>query len=62
MKKGSVIFFNGDLIHYSDHNYSSKRRLAYTLHIVEKDTSKWLPTNWLQRPNLPFREMYKVKI
>jgi len=58
--KGSVVVLHGDFVHYSGHNSSSKRRHAYTLHIVESEGAKWLPENWLQRrPERPFRDYYE---
>ena len=60
-KKGSVVLFDGSLIHFSHHNYSERSRHAYTLHVVESET-EWLKTNWLQRvPELPFKLLYESK-
>ena len=55
-KAGTVIFFHGDLVHWSDQNYSDRSRHAYTMHIVEGE-AQWSTKNWIQRPQyFPFRK------
>lgn len=54
-KAGTVVILNGDLVHWSEQNYSEKSRHAYTLHCVEGNY-KWSEKNWIQRPDyFPFR-------
>ena len=55
VEAGSVILLHGDLVHWSDMNRSNKSRHAYTLHIVESESTKWSDNNWIQRKNLPFK-------
>mmetsp|Transcript_10134 Transcript_10134/g.9998 ORF Transcript_10134/g.9998 Transcript_10134/m.9998 type:complete len:166 (+) Transcript_10134:579-1076(+) len=58
MKKGSIVLFDGSFVHYSDHNYSNKKRHAFTMHMVETKDTVWSKDNWLQRtPDNPFRLM-----
>lgn len=53
--KGSLIVLNGQLPHKSLANRSSRSRHAYTLHVIDAD-STYPPTNWLQRSKeLPLR-------
>mmetsp|Transcript_7639 Transcript_7639/g.11244 ORF Transcript_7639/g.11244 Transcript_7639/m.11244 type:complete len:282 (-) Transcript_7639:34-879(-) len=55
--KGSVILLHGDLIHWSDQNFSDSSRHAYTVHAVESQDTSWSPKNWLQRSDeLPFQQ------
>ena len=55
VKKGSLIILNGLLPHRSLENKSSKSRHAYTLHLISGN-AKYLPDNWLQRPDsMPLR-------
>jgi phytanoyl-CoA hydroxylase len=63
VKKGTLIFFDGNLVHFSKENNSNKPRHALTMHFVENNQQyKWDPRNWIQRdPNvLPFRNFYKT--
>jgi phytanoyl-CoA hydroxylase len=54
-RAGTLIILNGLLPHMSYPNRSEKSRHAYTLHIIEGDSS-YGPENWLQRsPGLPLR-------
>jgi phytanoyl-CoA hydroxylase len=46
---GTLVCFDGLLPHYSAPNRSSASRHAYTLHLADAQ-SRWLPSNWLQRP------------
>ena len=58
MKKGSIVLFDGQFVHWSDHNYSDKRRHAFTMHMVESENTTWDKENWLQRTDEnPFRLM-----
>jgi phytanoyl-CoA hydroxylase len=53
--KGSLILLHGLLPHKSLANRSSKSRHAYTLHLINADSS-YAPDNWLQRPTeMPVR-------
>jgi len=55
VRKGSLIILNGLLPHRSLENKSSKSRHAYTLHLISGN-AKYLPDNWLQRPDsMPLR-------
>jgi phytanoyl-CoA hydroxylase len=49
--KGSVVFFNDRMPHYSSQNTSDKSRHAFTLHVSETGTD-WPENNWIQRPEL----------
>lgn len=35
VKRGSIIVFDGDFVHFSRHNSSDKPRHAFTLHFAE---------------------------
>ena len=59
-KKGTVIVFSGDFVHYSYHNHSDKPRHAFTMHVVEGRNTKWESDNWLTRNDVPFRLMNSV--
>jgi phytanoyl-CoA hydroxylase len=53
--QGTLIILDGLLPHLSYPNRSEKSRHAYTLHVIEGDSS-YGPENWLQRaPGLPLR-------
>lgn len=45
-KKGTLIFFDGKLVHYSKENTSPYPRPALTLHFVEGDAT-YDPQNWI---------------
>ncbi len=49
--KGSVVFFNDHMPHYSSQNRSARSRHAFTLHVSEA-SADWSKLNWLQRPGL----------
>ena len=49
VKKGSLILLHGLLPHKSLANRSSRSRHAYTLHLIEANTT-YASDNWLQRP------------
>ncbi|KAL4475411.1 hypothetical protein ABPG72_022046 [Tetrahymena utriculariae] len=50
VKRGSMLVFDGDYVHYSEHNRSKYPRHALTLHFVETANNiKWHSRNWLQR-------------
>ncbi|MFT3953956.1 MAG: phytanoyl-CoA dioxygenase family protein [Piscinibacter sp.] len=52
---GTLVCFDGALPHYSAPNRSARSRHAYTLHLADGG-SRWLPSNWLQRPaEMPVR-------
>ncbi len=51
---GTLIALHGTLPHRSAPNVSDKSRLAFTLHCIEA-AAEYPATNWLQRPDLPFR-------
>ncbi|KAJ2631103.1 hypothetical protein GGF44_003996, partial [Coemansia sp. RSA 1694] len=46
---GSLVLINGQVLHRSSHNYSSKSRWIYTFHIVE-GAAAYDQRNWLQMP------------
>lgn len=53
--KGTVLAFGGLFPHMSRANRSAKSRHAYTLHVIDGQTS-YPADNWLQRPaDMPFR-------
>ena len=53
--KGSLIVLHGLLPHKSQANRSSRSRHAYTLHLIDAN-STYAPDNWLQRPaDMPLR-------
>ena len=53
--QGSLVLLHGRLPHQSAPNTSDKSRQAYTLHVVDQETS-YHPANWLQRPeDMPLR-------
>mmetsp|Transcript_20024 Transcript_20024/g.17699 ORF Transcript_20024/g.17699 Transcript_20024/m.17699 type:complete len:96 (+) Transcript_20024:771-1058(+) len=63
MKKGSIVLFDGKFVHWSDHNYSDKKRHAFTMHMVESEKTTWHKENWLQRTDEnPFRQMLKQNL
>ncbi|CAJ2650258.1 unnamed protein product [Trifolium pratense] len=49
VKAGSLVVIHGDLIHQSFENQSTKSRHAYSLHVVDTDSCKWAPENWIRR-------------
>lgn len=53
-RRGTLILLHGALPHLSGPNRSDKPRHAYTLHAIDA-RARYLPDNWLQRPNLPLR-------
>jgi phytanoyl-CoA hydroxylase len=54
-RAGALIILKGLLPHMSHPNRSEKSRHAYTLHVIEGESS-YGPENWLQRsPGLPLR-------
>ena len=54
VKKGTLVLIHGRLPHYSCENKSSKSRHAYTIHVIEGN-STYPDTNWLQRTDLPLK-------
>lgn len=46
--RGTLVVLHGKLPHFSDHNYSTKPRHAYTLHAIDLKCD-YLADNWLQR-------------
>ncbi len=60
VKRGSMIFFSGDFVHWSVQNKSEMPRHAFTLHFIEGAPGyQWDAGNWLQRgAHLPFRDYY----
>jgi len=60
-EKGALVLLHGACVHMSYKNESPVSRHAYTLHVVEGDSSiaKYEPSNWLQRPSdSPFVELW----
>lgn len=53
-KRGTLVLLDGALPHLSGPNRSDKPRHAYTIHAID-GVARYLPDNWLQRPNLPLR-------
>ena len=52
---GTLVLLHGLLPHYSGANRSPRRRLAYSLHCVERGAA-YPASNWLQRgPDMPMR-------
>ncbi|KAM3327610.1 phytanoyl-CoA dioxygenase [Capsicum galapagoense] len=49
VKAGSLVVIQGDLIHQSFENQSSKSRHAYSLHVVDTNGCKWAEDNWIRR-------------
>lgn len=59
VKKGSLVIFHGDFVHYSEDNHSDVSRNAFTMHFVESENTKWGEENWLQRTKeLPAFDYY----
>lgn len=59
VKKGSLIVFHGDFVHFSADNLSKESRNAYTMHFIERNNCVWEDFNWLQRnEKLPFVDYY----
>lgn len=55
MKKGSLLLIHSLLPHKSLANHSSKSRIAYTFHLIDR-TSEYPASNWLQRgPQSPLK-------
>jgi phytanoyl-CoA hydroxylase len=48
MPAGSLIVFDGKLVHKSEANISDITRLAFTWHVID-GTTFWLSDNWIQR-------------
>lgn len=48
MKKGSLIVFDGKLVHGSKANLSDRSRNAYTFNVISGET-KYSEKNWMQR-------------
>jgi len=54
VKKGSVVFFDGQLLHKSDQNRSFGSRPVYVTHYVDAD-AEWLKGNWIRETaEIPF--------
>eukprot|EP01095_Lingulamoeba_sp_RSL-Kostka_P007008 TRINITY_DN2215_c2_g2_i2.p1 TRINITY_DN2215_c2_g2~~TRINITY_DN2215_c2_g2_i2.p1 ORF type:complete len:305 (+),score=103.59 TRINITY_DN2215_c2_g2_i2:51-965(+) len=52
---GSLVMFDGSLVHFSKSNTSNKSREAFTIHMIER-SSNWPSDNWLQRDeDFPFK-------
>ncbi|KAF1755805.1 hypothetical protein GCK72_012255 [Caenorhabditis remanei] len=48
ISKGSLILIHGLVVHKSEANTSDKSRHAYTVHVMERKSTKWSEDNWLQ--------------
>ncbi|XP_017776187.1 PREDICTED: phytanoyl-CoA dioxygenase domain-containing protein 1 homolog [Nicrophorus vespilloides] len=58
--KGSCILIDGQVVHSSDPNRSSKSRHVYTFHVIEQKDTVYSKDNWLQpNPDKPFLSVYK---
>jgi phytanoyl-CoA hydroxylase len=53
-RRGTLVVLHGLLPHASAPNRSARPRHAYALHLID-GCADYLPDNWLQRPDLPFR-------
>ena len=54
-KTGTLVIFDGRTPHRSGANRSADSRMAYTLHVIDKNCH-YRADNWLQRrPDLPLR-------
>jgi phytanoyl-CoA hydroxylase len=53
-RRGTLVVLHGLLPHASAPNRSDRARHAYALHVID-GRARYLPDNWLQRPNLPLR-------
>ena len=52
---GTLVVLHGLLPHHSGPNRSARSRLAYALHVIDRN-AVWSPDNWLKRaPDMPFR-------
>lgn len=59
---GSLVLINGNLVHKSERNSSSKSRNAYVFHVIEGEV-KYDELNWLQIPyNNPSGSKYFSKV
>ncbi|CAI5448257.1 unnamed protein product [Caenorhabditis angaria] len=57
--KGSMILIHGLVVHKSEANTSPNSRHAYTIHVMERENTKWNPDNWLQETdNYKFPNLY----
>lgn len=53
--EGTLVILHGLVPHRSGPNLSSRSRMAYALHVVDR-AARWSPDNWLKRgPDAPFR-------
>jgi phytanoyl-CoA hydroxylase len=57
-EKGTVVLLHGDFVHYSFANTSNQQRHAYTIHLIETKDHVYEDDNWLQRFDIPFRQLY----
>lgn len=63
IKKGSMIFIDGLVVHSSKKNTSAKSRHIYTFHIYDHKHVTWNSRNWLQpTPAGTFEHMNDVKL
>ena len=59
VKKGSLVLINGEVVHKSATNTSTRSRNIYTFHLYDAETSKWSERNWLQpTDSVPFSALY----
>ncbi|XP_029922041.1 phytanoyl-CoA dioxygenase domain-containing protein 1 isoform X1 [Myripristis murdjan] len=59
VRKGGVVLIHGEVVHRSAQNTSADSRHVYTFHIMESQSTKWSPDNWLQpTEELPFPLLY----
>ena len=56
VRAGDAVLLHGSLWHKSGANTSDAPRRAYTMHVVD-GACTYAKENWLQRENIPFREM-----
>eukprot|EP00457_Paulinella_chromatophora_P008290 gb/GEZN01008321.1/.p1 GENE.gb/GEZN01008321.1/~~gb/GEZN01008321.1/.p1 ORF type:complete len:337 (+),score=44.18 gb/GEZN01008321.1/:236-1246(+) len=46
---GTLVVIHGDLVHFSHKNQSAQSRHAYTLHVLEAQSTEYDASNWLLR-------------
>jgi phytanoyl-CoA hydroxylase len=56
---GTLIILDGALPHRSGPNRSDRSRHAYTVHVIDR-AAEYPADNWLQRPDLPLRDVAPV--
>jgi ectoine hydroxylase-related dioxygenase (phytanoyl-CoA dioxygenase family) len=57
VKAGTLILIHGNLLHKSEKNLSSKGRIIYTFHVIEREGAMYDDRNWLQPPKEGFTKL-----